>query len=190
MEPDHTLRRLSIVDSLVAQPQPVAHPAATPAHAWVEDFTGFYQRTRPDIVRALALTLGDGDLAGDAADEAMTRAFQHWHTVAHADNPAGWVYRVGLNWATSVLRRRRRGHEPLYGTEAVVHTAIVDPDIHLALSELDVKHRSVVVCRYLLGWSEADTAAALHLRPGTVKSRLHRATSQLKTRLEHHREDQ
>jgi RNA polymerase sigma-70 factor (ECF subfamily) len=189
MERDRLVQRLFVVDSLVAQPQPITPAAATPMADWVGDFTAFYQRTRPDIVRALALTLGDPDLAGDAGDEAMTRAFQHWHTVANADNPAGWVYRVGLNWATSVLRRRRRGDQPLYHRDSVVHTAIVDPDIHLALAELDVKHRSVVVCRYLLGWSEADTAAALHLRPGTVKSRLHRATAQLKTRLEHHRED-
>ena len=45
-------------------------------------------------------------------------------------------------------------------------------------------HREVVVCRYLLDLSEAETAAALGVRRGTVKSRLSRALVQLRGELE------
>lgn len=48
-----------------------------------------------------------------------------------------------------------------------------------------MKHRSVVVCRYLLGWSVAETAQALGVREGTVKSRLHRAMQSLQSALSH-----
>ena len=41
----------------------------------------------------------------------------------------------------------------------------------------------MVVCRHFLGWSVADTAAALGLSEGTVKSRLHRAGTQLRAHL-------
>jgi DNA-directed RNA polymerase specialized sigma24 family protein len=37
----------------------------------------------------------------------------------------------------------------------------------------------------LLGWSEAETAHALGIRPGTAKSRLHRATATLAQQLSH-----
>ena len=40
--------------------------------------------------------------------------------------------------------------------------------------------RAVLACRYLLGLSEAETAAALGVRPGTVKSRTARALEQLR----------
>jgi RNA polymerase sigma-70 factor (ECF subfamily) len=40
------------------------------------------------------------------------------------------------------------------------------------------------VCRYLLDWSEEDTAAALDIPTGTVKSRLSRALDQLAKHLE------
>ncbi|MDQ1373248.1 MAG: hypothetical protein QOJ09_586, partial [Actinomycetota bacterium] len=40
-------------------------------------------------------------------------------------------------------------------------------------------------CRFYLGLSEAETATALGTRPGTVKSRLHRALQHLQTRLAH-----
>ena len=42
----------------------------------------------------------------------------------------------------------------------------------------------MVACRYFLDLSEAETAAALGLRPGTVKSRLSRALARLRTSLE------
>jgi len=56
------------------------------------------------------------------------------------------------------------------------------------LDELAIDHRAVVVCRLLLGWSEAQTAEALAIRPGTVKSRLSRASKQLEHRLRHLRD--
>lgn len=148
-------------------------------------FDEFYAGARTDIARAIALALGDVDLAADATDEAMARAYERWTTVSRFERPEGWVYRVAMNWALSILRRRRRSQHRLYepGDTAV---AIRDPDVHAALGELDVKHRSVIVCRHLLGWSVTETAEALHIREGTVKSRLHRAHRILQTRLRHH----
>src|SRR3546814_2815839 len=89
-----------------------------------------------------------------------------------------------MNWALSILRRRRRSQHRLYEPDET-SIAIADPDVHAALGELDVKHRSVVVCRHLLGWSVAETAKALKIREGPVKSRLHRAHRILQSRLAH-----
>ena len=49
-----------------------------------------------------------------------------------------------------------------------------------ALSRLRPEDRLVLGCRYLLELSEAETAAALGVRPGTVKSRTSRALSRLR----------
>ena len=151
------------------------------------DFEAFYRRVRPDIARALGLALGDADLATDATDEAMARAYERWPLVSRLDRPEGWVYRVAMNWALSVLRRRRRSDHRLYDPSHPT-VAIADPDLHAAIGDLDVKHRTVIVCRHLLGWSVADTAAALRIREGTVKSRLSRATRILQDRLHHLRD--
>lgn len=169
-----------------------AGPAVEPAgEAGVSDagrdFEAFYARTRPDIARALALALGDPDLATEATDEALARAYERWPLVSRLDRPEGWVYRVAMNWALSVLRRRRRSDHRLYDPSHPT-VAIADPDLHAAIGELDVKHRTVIVCRHLLGWSVADTAAALRVREGTVKSRLSRATQILQSRLSHLRD--
>jgi RNA polymerase sigma-70 factor (ECF subfamily) len=50
-----------------------------------------------------------------------------------------------------------------------------------SVRRLGVPLREVVICRYLLELSESETAVALGIPPGTVKSRLHRALTILRT---------
>jgi RNA polymerase sigma-70 factor (ECF subfamily) len=174
--------------SLAVEPLPTTPPLTVVSAPQLVTFETFYRDARTSIGRALALALGDVDLASEASDEAFTRTYERWATVSQLDRPEAWVYRVGLNWGLSVFRRRRRSAQRLYAPAAdqvVDAPTIADPAVHAALAALDVKHRSVVVCRHLLGWSVAETAAALHLREGTVKSRLHRAHEQLQARLDH-----
>ncbi|MDQ2651277.1 MAG: sigma-70 family RNA polymerase sigma factor [Actinomycetota bacterium] len=166
-------------------PEPEPELVAVPM---VRSFDDFYATARPDIAKALALALGDVDLAAEATDEAMARAYERWPNVSRLDRPEGWVYRVAMNWALSILRRRRRGEHRFYDPKDT-SLRVADPDVHAALGELDVKHRTVIVCRHLLGWSVADTATALRVREGTVKSRLSRATRILQSRLDHLREE-
>jgi RNA polymerase sigma-70 factor (ECF subfamily) len=49
-----------------------------------------------------------------------------------------------------------------------------------ALSRLRPDDRLVLGCRFLLELTEAETAAALGVRPGTVKSRTSRALERLR----------
>jgi RNA polymerase sigma factor (sigma-70 family) len=147
-------------------------------------FAEFYNETRPGLVRAVAVSIGNADLANEAVDEAMTRAFASWSRVSRHTNPSGWVYRVAVNWAISFMRRESRRPTSAPPQDAEM-PEVVDDAVGRALAALDVKHRSVVVCRHLLGWSEHETADALNLRPGTVKSRLSRASAELRTQLQH-----
>lgn len=161
-----------------------ADPEAPPAAGDQAEFSEFYRTAWPGIARALALALGDRDLAVDATDEAMARAYARWSKVAGYDNPAGWVYRVGLNWARSRHRRLAR-RLPFAHRDESPPVPVPDPAVHDALLALPLSLRSVVVCRLLLDWSVADTAAALGVRPGTVQSRLHRALRDLEASLDH-----
>ena len=149
-------------------------------------FDAFYRRSWEVVARGLAATIGDPVLAAEATDEAMARAYERWATVGGYDFPTGWVYRVGLNWARSHHRRLARAL-PLRREEPAALGPVDDPAVRAALLELPVKFRSVVVCRLLLDWSVDETADALHIAPGTVKSRLSRALTVLGTTLGHMR---
>lgn len=145
-----------------------------------EEFAAFYQEWRSPIRRSLAMALGDVGLAEEAIDEAMTRALARWHEVGSYDRPEGWLYRVGLNWARGVFRKRR--YELLSDLTSSPHSwadPLPDPDLIEALGRLSLKLRSVVVARYYLDWSTAEVAEALEIPEGTVKSRLSRALQRL-----------
>jgi RNA polymerase sigma-70 factor (ECF subfamily) len=147
-------------------------------------FEAFYREAYAEVAKALAYTLNDVDLAREATDEAMARAYLRWDRLAGYESPAGWVYRVGLNWARSVHRRLARAR-PLAERREVVDPPLADPALRAALAALPLDQRSVVVCRLLLDWSVERTADALRLKPGTVKSRLHRALHALERSLGH-----
>jgi RNA polymerase sigma-70 factor (ECF subfamily) len=140
-------------------------------------FEAFYRAQIDRIFRALVLTLGNEDLAREATDEAMTRAYARWKRVGGLDNPGGWVFRVGLNWATSWWRKVRRERPPV-ADEHHPTAAGSDPNglaARAAVDQLPLAQRSVVVCRILLDLSTAETASVLGITEGTVKSRLSRA---------------
>jgi RNA polymerase sigma-70 factor (ECF subfamily) len=144
------------------------------------DFEVFYRGAWDDVYRAVWVTFRDADLACEAVDEAMVRAFQHWSKVAGYQNPRGWVYRVAVNWAKN--RLKRTGHERRWlaterpdGVEEVAVTNTAE-----AVRVLPLGQRQVVVLRLLMDWSEAETAAALGVPVGTVKSRLNRALVRLR----------
>jgi len=157
----------------------------------VREFETFYTGTVDRVYRALAVTLVDVELAREATDEAMTRAFLHWSKVRGLHNPGGWAFRVGLNWATS-WRRKLRRERPI--TDDLRWPAVVAPEtgdatVAEALTRLPVQQRAVVVCRVLLDLSIVDTAAVLDLPEGTVRSRLSRALRTLRADLSPEEDD-
>lgn len=149
-----------------------------------DDFEAFYRANIDRVYRALAVTLRHDELAREAADEAMARAYARWATVGHFDNPAGWVFRVGLNWATSWWRKVRREQPPVLDA---VHPQVGPPDNAVlardALAQLPLPQRAVITCRILLELTTIETAVALGLTEGTVKSRLSRGLSALRDAL-------
>jgi RNA polymerase sigma factor (sigma-70 family) len=160
----------------------VATALDTTAMTAAGSFDAFYRRERTPLFRALALTLGETDLAADAVDEAMARAYQRWGTVSRYGNAAGWVYRVALNWAISHLRRRRR-QLPAATQASVDEPQLPDPVLAEAVRSLPIAQRSVVVLRFHLDWSLDEIALALGVPAGTVKSRLSRALQTLRDTL-------
>ena len=91
-----------------------------------------------------------------------------------------WPQLVSIAVAEVVPIQSTPGRE----SESDIATAqCADPDLDRALRALSIDQRAVVVCRHLIGYSELETARALGIRPGTVKSRLNRALTGLRSSL-------
>ncbi|WP_414690610.1 SigE family RNA polymerase sigma factor [Nocardioides sp.] len=123
--------------------------------------------------------------AQDLAQSTLLRCFVAWRKVERADSPEGYLYRTLLNCYRDSHRRRWWGEQPTQilpetavPADAVDQLATIDA-VHRALDELSQANRQVVVLRYFVELSEHDTAQALGIPAGTVKSRLSRALDQL-----------
>lgn len=146
-----------------------------------DGFTAFYDRCRAEVHAAVAVTVGDHHLAVDAVDEAFVRAAERWGQVAEMDRPAGWVYRVAVNWATSWRRKwSRRPTLPTDVLDRAHHDDLGSVTLIEGLAELPLLQRQMLVLRFVLGYSVPETAVALDVAEGTVKSGVHRAREQLR----------
>jgi RNA polymerase sigma factor (sigma-70 family) len=147
------------------------------------DFEAFFARRYELTRRALALMLGDGDLAEDAAQEAFARALSRWGHAARIDHPDAWVVRVGVNHARDVLRKRAREHRhrrhPVPSTD---FTGAVDDSlaIRAELGNLTARRREAIVLRYYLDLSLDEVALAMGCALGTAKSTLHAALTDMR----------
>lgn len=150
-----------------------------------ETFTAAFAGLYSSAFHAAYRLLGNRQEAEDVAQEACARACARWNRLTrHGDIPRPWVVRVATNLAIDQYRRRRRA---LAG-ESVAPKAVeaVDArrvDLHRALDQLTRRQRDVVVLRYVVDLSEADTAAALGCAPGTVKSHATRGLAALRAAL-------
>lgn len=140
-------------------------------------FEDFYRTNRPALASTLAKSLGDHDLGFEAADEAMSRAFQSWAEISTYSNPQGWVFRTGRNWAISVLRRRTNGRSKtqMVQPSLVEFDRWPETDVGRAIARLTRDHRTVVWLRFYADWSIDQIAVELGIPSGTVKSRISRA---------------
>jgi RNA polymerase sigma-70 factor (sigma-E family) len=128
------------------------------------------------------LLTGDRWAAEDLAQESFTRLHPRF---ARLDNPAAYLRVCVVNAAQSHHRRRGREQARLQrvappGTADAVDA--VDDEAHELLDAIDhlpYRQKAVVVLRYYEDLSEADIAAALGCRPGTVKSLASRALRHL-----------
>lgn len=144
----------------------------------------------PALRLATAIS-GDSTEAYDIVQEAFVRAHRALGTVRDDEALRPWLLRIVANQAKNVQRGRWRRetrhqrHAALRATEPagpdeLALSGIEAQHLLLAISRLSPNDRTVIACRYFAGLSEAETAVALGLANGTVKSRTARALARLR----------
>ena len=157
-------------------------------------FAEFVAPRRDSWVRAACLLTGDPHTAEDLVQTALVRVWPRWRRISARGNADAYVRTVLMNvFLTSVRKRRWREVIADPGDAAVLdrHPATpasddaVDLRLHLRhlLAGLAPGQRAVLVLRYYLDLSEAETAATLGCSVGTVKSQAARGTARLRGNL-------
>lgn len=157
----------------------------SPAQAFAE----VVGRHADELARFAYVVCGDRALAEDVVAEALTQAWPRWRR-GQIDDLLPYVRRSVVNEVYSRGRRRRleRREEELHRPpgpdgrfeEAVGHQQALWP----LVARLPLQQRVVLVLRVVEDMSEAETAGLLGVPAGTVKSRLSRALTALRTMVE------
>jgi RNA polymerase sigma-70 factor (ECF subfamily) len=152
-------------------------------------------RAHQDIAfRTACLFAGSAAEAEEAAQEAFVKAWRALPRFRAGAPFRPWLLAIVGNEARN--RRRAAGRRAGLAVRAATEErasgdAAPSPEAALlasgerrellaALETLPERDRTVIACRYLLELTEAETAATLGVRPGTVKSRLSRALERLR----------
>jgi len=150
---------------------------------------------REEWARVLASLMGsclDVDLAEDAAQEAFSIAAQRWARDGPPDNPRAWLVTVGRNWAIDRLRRQRLFAERVYLLDRpepskimVDQPMIRDERLELVFMcchpALAPETRVALTLRSLGGLSTQEIARAFLVTEETMKRRLSRARTKIRT---------
>ena len=145
-----------------------------------------------------AVLLGAGDDAQDVVQEALVKAYRKLRWCRSGAAFRSWLLTIVANETRNLHRSRSRRDALALRAAAQAPPAVTGADdpaaqavagerravLVAALNSLDDRARDVLVCRFLLDLSEAETAMALGWPRGTVKSRTARALHRLRGRLD------
>ena len=151
-----------------------------------EEFREFMRGRWAATVRLAYGLTGDTGHAEDVAQDAFARAYASWGRVSRAGDPQAYVRRIVINEYRRRFRKQRVAEElpgvlPDAGTMPPApeeRSALLD-----ALRSLGPRQRAVIILRYWMDLSEAETAAALNCSRGTVKSQASRGLAALKLKV-------
>jgi RNA polymerase sigma-70 factor, ECF subfamily len=154
-----------------------------------------------DAFEALATSAGDRlyavarlilrstDLAEDAVQEALVRAWQQLPSLRDPERFDAWLYRLVVNACADQGRQLRRWSNQV---RTIPTSVAVDDDtksvadreqLERGFSRLKPEQRAVVVLHYYSGFSAAEIAGMLGIPEGTARSRLHYATEAMRAAL-------
>lgn len=146
-----------------------------------EVFDTFFRRDFPPVARMAFLILGRTGEAEEVTQEAFVSVLQRWNSV---ENPSGFVRTAVVNKCRDLTRRRVVRDRIARSLRPPEHGA-ADPEYLVdVLQAIPVQLRTVIVMRYYLGHTVPEIASLLAVPEGTVKSRLHRALGDLRTRID------
>lgn len=138
----------------------------------------------PALWRSAWLLTGDAQRAEDLVQTALVKCWPRWDRIAADGAVDGYVRRALVTTYTDWRRRRWTGEVPTSELPDIGRPGedlAIRQDVLAALARLPRGQRAVVVLRFYDDLTEAQTAAALGITVGTVKSQTARALRTLRS---------
>lgn len=143
------------------------------------------------LVRLALVLVGDRESAEDVVQDAFLGLHRNFGSLRDPTGAVPYLRRSVVNGSRSVLRRRRwpgffaKTYEPpTWSAESEAMLSHERRAVMSAVHRLPRRQREVLLLRYYAGLSEDDTARAMGVGKGTVKSTASRGLDALERLLE------
>jgi RNA polymerase sigma-70 factor (sigma-E family) len=162
----------------------------TRPHSSADAVTALYEAHALGLVRLAVVMTGDQGSAEDIVQDAFLGLYRRWDNLTDLPYPLAYLRASVLNGCRTALRRRSRAGRAHYlsevPSESAEARALLSEEqraVARAIRDLPDRQREALVLRYYLNLSEADTAEAMRVSRGAVKSATSRALATLGRRL-------
>jgi RNA polymerase sigma-70 factor (sigma-E family) len=177
----YPLRGDAGADPRASGPEDQATSGDRASQSAADDITSLFRKHYAGLVRLALLVTGDRPTAEDVVQEVFVSLQARRDQPGLRGDPLAYLRSAVLNRCRSVLRRRAVARRfagarelrlagPNQSAEYEVMVSEQRRQVYAALAALPRRRREVLVLRYYLDLSEAEIAAVLDVRPGTVKS--------------------
>jgi RNA polymerase sigma-70 factor (sigma-E family) len=153
------------------------------------EFPEFVAARSGALHRAAYLMVGDTGLAQDLVQEALTKTYVAWPRLRDVANAEAYTRKAITTTALSWFRRRGWANErpaetlPERALGSFDESVSTGTALWETLAQLPPRQRVAVVLRYYDDLTEAQTADAMGIAVGTVKSQVSAALATLRARL-------
>ena len=136
----------------------------------------------------------DADLAADAVQEALLKAWDRREEFRGESDLDTWIHRIALNAAIDLMRRRKPRVEEDFDADHLVAAPATSPDseyVHQALGRdlitamqrLTAMERQTFLLKHIEGWRLEEIAESLQTNANNTKQALFRAVRKLRVDL-------
>jgi RNA polymerase sigma-70 factor, ECF subfamily len=136
----------------------------------------------------------DADLAADAVQEALLKAWDRREEFRGESELDTWIHRIALNAAIDLMRRRRPQATDELDADRVMAAPAASPDseyvqqalgrdLITAMHRLTAMERQTFVLKHIEGWRLEEIAESLHTNANNTKQALFRAVRKLRVDL-------
>jgi RNA polymerase sigma-70 factor, ECF subfamily len=137
----------------------------------------------------------DADLAADAVQEALLKAWHRRDDFRGEAELSSWIHRIALNAAIDLTRRRKTRAEddvdvdslfaePSSAPEGEYTQQALGKDLQAAMQRLSTRERQTFLLKHIEGWRLDEIAESLQTSTNNVKSILFRAVRKLRVDLQ------
>jgi RNA polymerase sigma-70 factor, ECF subfamily len=167
-------------------------------------FPELVRRYQGRVTNLVSRILNDRECADDLAQEVFVRVFVHRRNYRRGSKFSTWLFTIAANLAKNEIRRRVRRRnwfsldalqevlsdntmqlaDPGEGRESKMEREQLRDEVAKAIATVPDKYRLSLVLRDIEGLSYEEIAQVLNIPGGTVRSRINRARSMLKRKLQ------